>query len=220
MISAKLKFTIELPYEHEHYKRLVNLSNGFPVKTSEGLYEWTFPLMNLKPVIAVVNQPISFLPGDLSAVFTKLNLDFAELGVEPFKGLSGFEIYGFPDYFVVREYRKKEQADHSIKVVEKNNNIPLESVMCLWRVMLKYGLDKEVKTKTVAEHFCQEAGLIDYFTRESGSFDFAKFFGKRSKGYMRMYYPLKILEHYGCVKHHKYGTVERVADVFEWQTKL
>ena len=80
-------------------------------------------------------------------------------------------------------------------------------------------LFKPIKTRTVAKNIIEALGITRYH-RRSGSFDFAKLFGERQDYFNYVYFPLKVLEHYGLIKHYKQGKVERIKERWEVQTKF
>jgi hypothetical protein len=66
-----------------------------------------------------------------------------------------------------------------------------------------------VKSSTVAQNIVYLL-RIDRFNRQTGSFDFSKFFGCRKDYFRLFYYPMKILENQGKIKHHKKGMIEKL----------
>lgn len=219
MLNGQILFQIEIPYEHEHYYRLKNLCVGEIIKTGNGKYIWTFKIQNIEDVIKTLNKQITFNKEDAEAIISRVNIVSKKIELPEFKGKSGYEVIAFPKIYKIIEYRKIEEDD-GIKTKELTHTIPVENVKALWDVMKKYPVGKEIQTSTVAENYCEKIGISKYYAHQSGSFCFRTFFGSRTKGYFPFYYSLKVLQYYGVIIHHLYGTIERRAENWEHQATL
>ena len=80
-------------------------------------------------------------------------------------------------------------------------------------------MEVPVKTRTVAKNIVESLGLTR-FNRDTGTFDFAKFFGNRRDYYHTFYLPMKVLQyHYQVIHHHKSGKIEKLDDTLSDQLK-
>lgn len=219
MIKANLQFKIEIPYEHEHYKRLKELSIGEQIKTNNKTYIWTFNLKDIDTIVKILNKQIIFSNNDLELIKNRITIIEDKIELPEFKGKSGYDIIAFPKIYKIIEYRKIEEQGE-IKIKKITHTVPVENVKTLWKVIQKYSIGKEIKTSTIAENYCNEIGIQDYYAHQSGSFCFRTFFGSRAKGYFPFYYSLKVLQYYKVIQHHLYGSIERLAENWEHQTIL
>lgn len=123
------------------------------------------------------------------------------------KGKDIVEIKAFPKIY--RLITHKKQEDGSIK--ELPHDVDRATVDAIYKdIVAHMPLNKPIKTATFAEKICRYFNLQRFFN-ETGNFDFARFFGKRTEGYFRyFYYPAKVLVHLKKIKHHKAGKIERL----------
>lgn len=159
----------------------------------------------IKEVLAVIHEAINVGEEDINALKLHCPNITETATTKPYKGVGFIQVIRTPTVYVVTT------------VIRKNKNsftLPVETVKSLWNVIKKYPLNKSVKTKTVAEQYCNEL-KITRFTRKSGTFRWAQFFGTRTEAYFPFYYSLKVLQHKGLINYHKKGKIERILD--DWK---
>ena len=202
-MKARLLFRIELPYDRTIYKPLKDAGGWYFYDKEKKLYVWTFPLSSLPQVLAALGRKIEFDEQEASLALKYCPPLAEKVSVPPWKGEGFIDIYEGPDVFTILTVVGKEPQTYTI---------PKENVKAAWEVIRKYPLNKPVKSRTVAEHICRLLNLTRFF-RQTGTFDWQKFFGARRDYYHYFYLPVKVLEHYyGAVKHHRKGAVERLTD--------
>jgi len=196
--KTDLYFKIDLNYDPVTYKALIELGKPYYNKEKK-IYEWFFPIKHLKKVREIVGIPIL------------INEDnFESIPLSLWKGKDKVEIIELPEYFKIIEHRKQE--DGSVK--EQVSKVSKELVISIWEnVIKKMPLNKPIKTRTVIENIFKSLNLKVYTNKPRALRD--------TKNYLRFfYYPIKVLQHYKVVIHHKKGLVERISDDFEIQSKL
>jgi len=184
-----------------------------------GRWEWTFPLRSLERVLELTGKPIEFAGSDAKKIMSHSPNVKATVTTEPWKGKDAVEIMQTPMTYKVLTHQKEETGDGGFRIRQAVYEIPKENVAVLWNIIRRQPLKKKVRTRTVAKNLVEFLG-ITRFHRDTGSFDFARFFGIRYEYKRRLYYPLKVLHHAGVVKHHKAGQVERLSDKWTAQTKV
>lgn len=207
-MMGRLLFEIETPYLRTGYERLRDMAVRHKWLSGKNRTRWLFRLEQLESVSAVLGERPSFERRHLEA----LAPSEVEVPIESWKGESGFTVSVLPKIFRVVEHRKPAPGEPPKEVC---HDVPHSNVAAAWEAVSKYPKGQRVKTRTVAWRICDTLRVADRFSRDSGSFDFAKFFGSRGSGYFPyFYYPMKVLDHYRVVKHHKSGYVERLSDDF------
>jgi len=176
-------------------------------------FTWIFPIGVYQYVTSVVGKTIKFNKEDVEVV----NQKFHSEGVqgEKWKGKGSFQLFEFPKIYQIIEFKKNNEG----KPQETKTDVDKENVKVAFEVLSEYPLGKYVKSRTIAANICFKL-KIDRFNRETGSFDWAKFFGNRNDYFRYFYYPIKILDYKGVVAYHKRGMVKRMVDKFEVQTKF
>jgi hypothetical protein len=137
------------------------------------------------------------------------------------KGKSGHTIIEEPTLYKVNFYQKQEINPDTKEwvVTPQYREVPKERVRAMWNVIARRPLDKWTKGSTLAGNLMKKVGILD-FHRDSGSFDFSKFFGNREHYLNFYYFPIKVLEWHGVISHSKRGKIKRIARNFEVQTKF
>lgn len=172
-------------------------------------YVCIFNLEVYDDVVSVMGNPVDFDELDVRMMASRcpgLRDDFV---TEPYKGIGSLEVVVYPKVIKVYSWINKRQAVHEI---------PIETIECLWRVLKKKELAKRFRTRAIAEAYCQEMGFERFF-RESGSFDFAKFFGNR-KDYIPMNLMLNVLRSWGLINYERSGHVTRIAEEIGLQARI
>jgi len=198
-MKGELCFCLVLDYTRTQYAPLLSLAVHRPVyKENEG-YLWVFRYRDIRAVETTFGASVE-IP-EYRDRFEREDVEIPE-----FKGVDFVEVKEPPKIYQIIEHRK--QDDFSIKIIK--HQIPRELVKTIWEgIIVHMPLDKPVKTSTMAEKIC-DLLRIDRFHRQTGTFDFAKFFGERRDYYTYFYLPMKVLAHQGKIKHHKSGKVERI----------
>ena len=203
-MKSELYFGLRLKYLRTEYEPLMRLTIVKPIYNYESLdYLWVFRYSDIEKVEAIVGT--IEVPG-LREEFKK-----QEVPTQPFKGIDFRDIKEFPKIYQVTEHRKVEDPEtEEISVKEFKHNVDKVLVGRIWEnVVLRQPLNRKVRTSTVAENICRELG-ITRFNRDSGTFQFDKFFGSRSDYLQYFYWPIKILCYKGCIIHHKNGMIEKI----------
>lgn len=209
-MQASLYFKIRTGYLLTVFEPVSELAMSRVYLKDEKEYEWTFSVMNLKKVAALLGEEIVIPEQQLNAV-SKYGKRLVEVKqVEAYKGKGSFEVKErTPKLFIIETVIRK-------KVVRKE--VPSESVAVLWAIMLRYPVDKFIDIRTVAEHYVDCLG-VTRFHRQSGTFDWEKLLGARSF-YFQLYYGLKVLQSDAVIEHTKDGKVARLKDAWDAQVKL
>lgn len=207
MVLAHItEFSIQLPYEITLFDRLKALCKNFEYNKETKLTKWTFHLVHLAAVAELLGKPVEFDPTEKSLMMVLERAPAPEIQVlvRRYKGQGKITVSKDPDdplVFVVTWFQRKKPVKHKI---------PIETVKKLWGVVAKYDMLVEVETHLCCEHFVKALG-ITRFNRESGSFDFAKYFGSR-RDYFVWYSCVKVLAAFGNIRHEKYGAIVRIRD--------
>jgi len=209
-MKAKASFSILLPYLMTEYEQLKPLAIA---TVKEGTrYRWYFNWEDFESVAKLVGKDIEFEKGEIESMLEMSPAMKRAIKTDRYKGTGKFEIkWRSPKIYIIETIINK-------KVVQKK--IPVEAIQTAWDVMRNYPINKPIKTRTVAERICDLLGIDRFNREESGTFDFAKFFGERADYYRYFYAPIKVLEAEGVVLHHKDGRVERTVDSWELQTEF
>jgi hypothetical protein len=207
-MKAHITFSIELPYVQTEY----SLLKGMAVEVKNlghSRFLWTFRAEDIEKVIKTLGKPIEcdltpLIP--YAPALTKTVVDKSRK-----KGKGHFIIlHRFPKIFII-------ETIINAKTVTKK--IPVENIKVTWETMKQYPIGKPIKSSTVAENICKRLG-ITRFNRETGSFQFDKFFGSRQAYFIYFYYCIKTLVSEGVLVHHTDGYVERIADHWELQAEF
>lgn len=197
-MKANIYFGINYPYDLTLNDILKKKAIFFIWDTRLQRYLFIFSYSQLKEIEALISEFI-VIPGFREKSTRE------DVIIPKFKGVDFVEIFEYPKIYQIIEHRKLE--DMSVKTIK--HSINKELVDLVWKdVVGLQPLHKPIKTRTVAEKICGKLG-IDRFNRQSGTFDFAKFFGNRKDYYRYFYLPLKVLAWQGKVVHHKAGFVEK-----------
>lgn len=208
MTEAMLEFALNLKYMQTEYGAIFDLSGKKPTKNGNGTYRWVFPLRNLPRVEALLGKKIEFRSEDTIHIRPKVSQTLHSFEKN---GEDGIKVTETPNAYLMEEHRKNDEGE----VETRHTEVPKSIVNVVWRVMLAYPYLSKIKSKETWHAITRALGVDARYCRNSGTFDHAKFFGER-KDYMRyFYYPVKVLEHKGAVRHWKRGYVERIGDYFE-----
>lgn len=223
MYDAKVtEFSVDLPYEVTCYEPLKALAKNHEWMKSKKKTRWTFHLIHLPEVIALLGKPIEF---SLDSKNMELILDHCpnleeEIYMRRYKGKGNITVRRGQkalekdgpeiDVFIVTWQMRKKPSRHYI---------PIETVYRLWNVINRYDLNDEVPTHLCCEHYCKEMGIVRFNRAKSGSFDFQKFFGDR-KAYYKWYGAMKVLQHYRMVQHKRSGYIIRLAENLKFDSRF
>ena len=167
-------------------------------------YIWIFPIENLKKVKEVIGKPIEF---DENTV-----REYIE--TKPFKGKDKILITEFPKIFRIVEHLKFEDDFGNIRIKEINTDVNKEIVVTIWdNIIMKQPLNKPIKTRTVITNIFELLAIKLSRNQPRALRDTARY-------QTYFYKPMQVLKYKGCIKHHKYGAIERISDTFEVQTKF
>lgn len=147
----------------------------------------------------------------------------ASVNLKSWKGDSELIIQRYPNYFLVREPRKKELEDGSYSIDWITHNIPLESVLKVIKALNCLKLNIRIKTRKFAQIYCVENEITrneeDRPLFDKDGFNFSNFSGNRPL-YFSFYYPIKIAQHYGIIQYYKNGSIRKIKDKFDVQTEF
>lgn len=215
MFNCNLSFTIRLPYESKLYNPLKELGDCIYSKVTKK-YHWTFPLENIRKVVALLGKTINIKDEDFELVrtFTK---NYSQLINEPNKQGRGFIKVTLsqdkPNHFLVTTVRERKPV---------NVYVSYDKAFILWSTIKKQPLDKKILTCTIAKNYCEALGIEGFHVYTNGRFNWKYFSGSR-KHYLIFYATIKVLAHFGLIEHIISGSqsgVKRIADTWEMQTIL
>ncbi len=218
MIDGKLLLVIEIPYELTAYPALAERTLGVVYNPDTKLYRWMFNIKDLSFVQGVLAKPITFnnCANEVAEVVRLCLPIYNKIPASRWKGEGEYSFIERPKIFLCGEWQKDSHGNPK----QHWTPIPKESVTAIWNILLRYPLNKKVKVKTISEHLCREKGFTRVF-RESGTFDWKKWWGLHRAGYMPYcYWPFKILDHIGVAKYEKIGRICRTKDKMEFQTQF
>jgi hypothetical protein len=179
-------------------------------------YIWTFPIINIREVLAVLGRPVQFdaEEGELAKAYSRNSKKEIKQGPAQGTGFINVALHPTkPNYFVVTTVRERQP---------QNTNVSFDTVSALWRVIKKQPLNKKILTATVACNYCAELGIDGFNTYKDDRFNWKYFSGSR-KHYLTFYAAVKVLVHYKVIEHivqaSKSG-IKRVEDSWSIQTEL
>ena len=210
-MQARIYFTVETGYIQTGFDHLSKLGE---YKWVNGKCVWRFPLEAIADAEALIGQPIEFNELTARVVSERAPMRREQIDVPEFKGKGHMTVEELPQVFVITEYRKIETPEGRIEVKEIKHEIPSENVAAmrdaLDSIEEKRYKDGRISCRKLAEETCKICGVLDRYTRDSGSFAWNKFFGERSDYFHYYYLPLKVLVHYKEVIHHKNGEITKL----------
>lgn len=205
-------FIINLGYIRTGFKNLISISTDYFWDSELQKGVWTFPLSKKDEVEELVGQPIS-IDGNPMDAASKIIVPDVER-----KSRGVFEIvFRSPKFYRIKTTVGKKQ----VRVLD----VSLPIVMELWNLIdEELDQDESITTPVLAEKLMTRL-KITRFHRESGSFDWSKFFGtrgaERDKGYfVYLYYPLKCLHAEGAINYKGSERVTKLKDDFHIQTEF
>lgn len=175
-----------------------------------------------KDKIEMDNTDLIFFLEDILKKYDELELK-ATVNLKAWKGEGDLIIQRYPNYFIVREPRKIENEDGSYHIDFISHNIPLDDVLRAAKALNCLSLNIRLPTRKFAQIWCAENGITknddekDIFDKEG--FNFPMVSGCRPT-YFRLYYPIKILQHYGVIQYYKSGAIRKIKDKFDVQTEF
>jgi hypothetical protein len=215
MKKAKLYFELELDYTSKQYAPLIQIGNKI-YSPERKKYIWTFPIENIKQVLAILGRPFLLEPIEVALINIYCDANKQKVDVSKIKG-AGFVNVELctdkPNMFVVTTVRER---------MPQNTYVSFETVQALWDAIKDQPLNHKVLTCTVAEKYCKQLGFTGFNIGKDGNFSWKYMFGSR-KIYLVFYAAIKVLVHYGAVEHiveaSKSG-ISRLKNKFEIQTFL
>lgn len=210
----ELLFKLETEYLQTGYAELKRLCEKNIWYGGKGL--WWFKISDLERVEAILGKPIEFTEENALKVLSHSPCKRLGISLPEFKGKSGIKIVEKANVYVLTTWSKKVTADGcGIGVVENKYEVPNENVKMLKEVImeineLQYKSCPWIPVRSIGEKICKALN-IDRFNRQTGSFDWEKFYGCRASGYHPLlYFPLKVLVHQKYVEHRKDGMVRKL----------
>lgn len=208
-MKANLIFELSMKFQLTNYHPLKEFAIGemydYPTKS----YKWFFRVSDLEKILAVLATELEFDKKQIDLLVSRCPYLQKKVIIPAYKGIGFVRVTEQPNLYKVTTVINKKETSFKI---------PKETVKTLWEVIKKQPINKRVKTKTVAENYCKALNIIR-FTRKSGTFRWAHFFGSR-KDYFSFYYSLKVLCHYNLIVHHKSGLIERKKEDWTIQEEL
>ena len=205
-LNPKLFFAIDLKFDLTANEQLKELSALKMWDRGLEKYFYVFSIESLNEVIALTGKEISFeeQKKEIINLIQYCPSLKQEIITKKYKGEGYLYIQRFPKIFRVKTVMRKQ---------EQVFDIPVETVKATWRALLRYPAHFKIKSKKLAERWCEEL-KITRFNRQTGSFDGDKCYGQR-KTYFLYYYSLKVLQELGLINYSKNGIVERIKDKWE-----
>ena len=213
-MKTKILFAIDLKFDLTINEQLKELSVFRLWDKGIGKYFYSFDIKDLDKVIRLTGKDIEFdeHKEDILNILQHTPTLKKDIGVDRWKGKGYLKIEKFTKLFIVHNIVSKRP---------KKTSIPLESVKAAWRAVKKLPLDKSTPFKNISEKYCNEIGIAQRFTRETGSFDSHKFFGMREDtAYFTYNLCMKILQSEGVIDYAKSGHVTRLKDKWEYQGEI
>jgi len=196
-----------------------HLQTGFDELIRLGTYQWlgakchwTFPVSKLDRVEAIFGTPIEFRRESVDIIEKRSPQERNRVELEEFKGKSGIQIIEQPTIFVIVQWRKTEDKQGIIKVKEIRHELPLGNVTAVRQALSLINETKFEDGKISCARVAEKTMMvlnINRFNRETGSFDWAKFYGNRNEYHTYYNFPLKVLEYKGEIIYHKNGKVTK-----------
>ncbi len=210
-MKTHIIIAIELDYVLTEYHPLRSISLDL-TKLENGNYLWFFRAVDIKKVERLLGKPLSI---------NREQLNYVEPYAPPVKGVvlskakkkgkGKFEItWKSPKFYIIETIINKKIS---------RMRVPTVNIKTAWDVIKEYPIGKKIKTQTIAGNIMKKL-KITRFNRESGNFDFAKFFGNRKDYYRYLYTCLKVLQADMVIKHHTNGMVERISNDWELQMRM
>ena len=218
-LKAKLGFYFETPdwLPRDIFQLLINFGDWKRIK---GKTVFFMPLSNFAEIQRLVPRLINIPEDEIVELIELFPLTGVKIKLDEFKGKSGYDVIEYPDYFELISWQKTKDNPEPKQRISK---VPKEIVGLLWGVLKEYPAGQPISCKIISKRVCEKLG-VTRFHRNTRSFDWQKFFGARKHsehGYFTLYYnPLKVLEHYGVVKHSSSGMIARISDMFEIQLRF
>ena len=211
-MKPKLFFGMSLDFDitlNEQLKNLAAISH-WDVGLQKRVY--IFPASVLNQVIALTGKEFDFedQKAELMNFIQHAPGLREEIEVGRWKGEGMLQVTTFPKIFLIKTIIRK---------TPQTFRIPVETVQTMWAVLKGIEQHKSVKTRDIAEKQIKALGITRYH-KETGYFKFNALFGERKDYFHLIYYPLKVLQHYGLIDYSKSGIVTRVKDFWEFQGKL
>lgn len=212
MITSHLFFGVDLKFDITINEQLRNLSALRVWDKGLQKYVNLFPLSNLNKVLALVGDEINFEHDkeDIANLLNHMPSLTKEVDIGQWKGEGMLHIEKFPRLFIIKTVMRKKPV---------TKRLPLETVAAAWRGLKLVPMNKGYKSKELAENFVKELNVTRFNRGETGTFDGDKLYGTRNI-YFMWYYSLKVLESEGLIKYEKDGTVTRIKERWEYQSKV
>lgn len=175
-----------------------------------------------KDKISMTNEELISWVENLINKYQELELK-ASVNLEKWKGDGCLEIQRYPNYFIVREPRKKENEKGGYSIDFISHNIPLDDVLMVVKALNCLKINVKISTRKFANIWCVENDITknddgkDLFDKEG--FIFPLVSGCRPT-YFRLYYAIKICAHFGCLQYYKNGAIRKIKDKFDVQTEF
>jgi len=196
------------------------LQTGFDELITIGTYQWlgskchwTFPVSKLDRVEALLGTPIEFKRDSVDIIEKRAPQDRERVELEEFKGKSGITIIEQPTIFIIIQWRKVENKEGKIEIKEMRHELPLGNVTAVRQALSLINeskfKDNKISCARIADKTMQVLN-INRFNRETGSFDWAKFYGNRMDYHKYYNFPLKVLEYKKEILYHKNGKVTKL----------
>lgn len=197
------------------------IQTGFSELITLGTYQWlgskchwTFPVSKLDRVEAILGTPVEFRRESVDIIEKRTPQIRERVELEEFKGKSGIIIIEQPTIFIIIQWRKVETKDGKIEIKEMRHELPLGNVTAVRQALALIDesrfKDGKISCARIAEKTMMVLN-INRFNRETGSFDWAKFYGNRSEYHTYYNFPLKVLEYKKEIIYHKNGKVTKLA---------
>lgn len=203
MQKARVLVEIRADFNKTTFPRLKELSVNYAWDERRQEAVWTFPQAQLSEALSIIGKPISLPEEELLGLVPYCPSVAEQLNIDIEKGVGEITITETPTYFLCTHQQNGKNVSFEV---------PKENVRVAWEVIWKQPLFKEVKTSTVAKNIIEALGITRFHRPESGTFNFAFFFGSRKDYFTYLYFPLKILVAKGYVRHDKKGSVTRLTE--------
>lgn len=209
IMKADLYVGLSLPFlSGEQYDALRKLSIDKPMAIQDSSYLWVFPIQVSDKITQIIGRSYK-----LDKEEAKIAVEYCPpllegVDKEKWKGKGQITILEFPKIYQVKEWIKDEFGEPK----QTTQEVQKEDVVNVWGIIKEQPLDIYFPWFIVAGNICLKNNLNEYI--KNGKFNKAEFFGRRRDYFKYFYYPVKVLEWFGVIEHHKRGKIKRRTDEF------
>jgi len=213
-LKAEITFNVETNYIQTGFKELIKIGN---YKWIDKQCIWTFPVKHIRKVENILGHPIEFDKYHiLNYLKKRMPLKKEQAYTPEFKGKGEIVIKLLDELkkYEILEYRKVENKNGEIEIKERRHMLPQGLVQCMQDVLYETNENQykghKIGCRSIAEKMTNKLHIDRFNRKDTGTFDWQKFFGDRKSYYNFYYLPLKVLAHKKMIIHHKNGKISKI----------